>query len=211
MDKDQMNEIGQVDEARARQIDALARAMPKSVQPPEDLWPKIEAGLHGSESRIAPVRAWRSTWVQAAAAVLLVSVTATITTLVMREPQPETGETAAAGGSPAEVTMPLTDTVPADIGAAPDDSAVYWPRGLSGGIGSADYLAVNTLPEDTRKTFLDSLVEVQSARRAVEAALEEDPNNMWLRELWLHAYEQEMELLDDTNRVAHDMSGRLRT
>ncbi len=99
----------------------------------------------------------------------------------------------------------------APVGSDNGESAVYWPRGLSGGIGSAEYMAVNTLPDDMRRTYLDNLVEVQSARKTIESALEEDPTNMWLRELWLHTYEQEMELLDDSNRVAHEVSGRLTT
>lgn len=69
------------------QLRALLRgtaSLPRSVQPPHDLWPAILEGLDEPERRRARA-VWERRHVLAAAAVLLVVISSAVTTLLMRE------------------------------------------------------------------------------------------------------------------------------
>ena len=72
-----------------RAVLASAAALPRSIRPPRDLWPDIADRL-ASRTIQLPVRSipWRSWAPLAAAAVLLIAVTAIVTVLLSRPEAP---------------------------------------------------------------------------------------------------------------------------
>lgn len=173
----------------------LAKQLPRDVQPPKDLWPGIEARLDAvsEEPEHGPERRW---WLQAAAAVAMVVASSIIAVVVMNDP-----------GEPVSVvdTAPAVGEVPKSLDVPP------WPESVDGNLGAPEIYAIETLPAEVREDVITSLADVRSARKAIEEALEQDPNNAWLSSLWMHAYEQEMELLEDAAWATNSLEERVRT
>lgn len=77
-----------------RRLLAMARAAPRGVAPPDDWWPAIRTTI--GQRKIVPIGAipsqpprpwWTRPWAMAAAAVLLVAASATVTAIVVRPPE----------------------------------------------------------------------------------------------------------------------------
>ncbi len=78
---------------RLRRLLAMAREAPRGVAPPDDWWPAIRSTIN--QRKIVPLGAvpnqpsrpwWTRPWALAAAAMLLVAVSAAVTAIVLRPP-----------------------------------------------------------------------------------------------------------------------------
>ena len=176
--------------------EVLAGRLPRDVQPDRDLWMGIEARLDAEpEAPVGKARAGRlpTVWLQAAAAVVVV-LTASIFGVVWMTDSGTPVEIAATSPVPGEA--PDTPQVPVWPGSMADDPAVY---------------AIEALPVEVREEVKISLAELRAARKAVEDVLEQQPNNAWLRSLWMHTYEQEMKLLEDVAWATNSLEKRMKT
>jgi hypothetical protein len=185
------------------EIEALARQLPPDLPLPADLWPEIEPRLGppqpesawtleslarqlpaesappvdlwpGIAARLTPHRAnvLRSR-VAAVVAAALLAIAAALLALMVQAPLPEP-QLADAGNEPARRASSLAMTWMLETPAV--DPAV------------AAELARN-------------LELVQSERLAIESAMDIEPGNLLLRELWGHVYATELELNDTLGRT----------
>lgn len=173
-----------------RSLRADARALPRGIRPPRDLWPEIRGRIEGSRtvevdfgrrSRRSP-RAARG-WLAAAAAVLVVASSA-VTTWVLRD-------------GPA----PLAEVVPVAAPArTPSALAAFRPA-------EAEYLRTTdelTAVLEARREVLDprTVAVVESNLRIIDGAIAEaraallaDPQNRDLTEMLSGVYRQKVDLL----------------
>ncbi len=167
-----------------RVVLSAATALPRSIAPPRDLWPDISSRLptrRGTPtSRIA---AW-SRWVPlAAAAAVLITVSAAITYRFSR---------------PSAPGPDLTAAVPASVvGFAADREYV---------LAAADLQRVLTegrgrLAPSTVELLERNLAVIDAAIAEARAALEADPANADLRALLWGAHRQKLDLLDRATRL----------
>ncbi|HXY75658.1 MAG TPA: hypothetical protein VEH54_02005 [Steroidobacteraceae bacterium] len=185
-----------------RKVKALAE-LARSIEPPSDLWPAIEArldprtrqGAPGGGAplvrRIAPPR-----WLAAAAMVAAVAVGVWIgRSLLPGALPPSAAPTAAA---PTRVN-------PA-IGAptALDTAYVSDPRYERDRAALMKSLAVRleALPPPARAKVVASLQAITKAKEDLEAALGKDPGNALLEELLVNTYQDEMRVLTDLHEAS---------
>ena len=142
------------------------------VEPPEDLWPGIEARIRAESTSAAQrVTSGWRTTSLLAACVALVA----LGSVFMLAPWPPG-----------------------------DDPSVDSGQLTAGGDPGADFEAL--FPPDagspqTRSVYRDHIVLVRDQREAIEASMEQYPNDASLRTLWRHAYETELALIDEAERV----------
>ena len=167
-----------------RGVLASAAALPRSIRPPRDLWPDIADRLASRTTR-PPFRSipWRSWAPLAAAAVLLIAVTAIVTVLLSR---PE---------------APVAVTAPPDQqhieGFAADREYVLAAEDLERVLEEGrDRLAPATVAVLERNLAL-----IDAAILEARAALEADPANADLRALLWGAHRQKLDLLDRATRL----------
>lgn len=163
-----------------RLVLAAATALPRNIMPPRDLWPEIAGRL--------PVRrrhpaAWNQWIPLAAAALVLMAVTASITWQLSRSPEP--GPVISAGAPPAVV------------GFAADRDYVLAAEDLERVLAEGrERLAPSTVALLER-----SLAVIDSAIAEARAALDSDPANADLRALLWGAHRQKLDLLDRATRL----------
>ena len=167
-----------------RGVLASAAALPRSIRPPRDLWPDIADRLASRTTR-PPFRSipWRSWAPLAAAAVLLIAVTAIVTVLLSR---PE---------------APVAVTAPPDQqhieGFAADREYVLAAEDLERVLEEGrDRLAPATVAVLER-----NLARIDAASLEARAALEAAPANADLRALLWGAHRQKLDLLDRATRL----------
>jgi anti-sigma factor RsiW len=167
-----------------RNVLATAMSLPKSISPPRTLWPDIAARL-APRGGPQPARriAWRRWAPLAAAAVLLVTVTAVLTFRLSRP------------GSPGGV--PVTSTQPQVAGFAADREYVLAAEDLERVLAEGrEHLAPATVAVLERNLAL-----IDAAIAEARAALEADPANADLRALLWGAHRQKLDLLDRATRL----------
>ena len=169
----------------ARGLAAPLAGLPRSIEPPRDLWPAISARTatraapgSGPATRHRPVLA-------IAAALALIAGSSAVTMLVMRDPGPEPAPVAAVPGPP-----------------APRFEARYVAETRE----LADLLERQRelLAPETVVTLERNLAIIDSAIADSRAALAADPSNGELELLLRAGYEQKVALLQQATRLARE-------
>ncbi len=169
-------------EVAAREdLRAPTAALPRTIEPPRDLWPAIDRAL--DDPAVIPIDARRRTLrvpALAAAAIVLVVLTAALTTMFLR-----TSDTAMArklkGMSPVAVEP---------AGASSEELL----RALE----------AQNLPPETMAIVQRNLAVIDVAIAELETALAEDPDNEELARMLVSVHRQRAELVEGAARAKED-------
>ena len=212
------------DNDRQKRVASL-RDLPRSVQPPRDLWAGIEAQLVSPAAVAAekPPVATRSTarnlanlrWMAAAAVIAALAVGMWIGRSVLPN---GTGSTA-----PPIIAKNPPLTNPMSPGSAGQNSLIEGTD--HGGAFQAAYFAdpkyrqtradllksveakINTLPPDSRQKVISSLQTIHRSMKDLEDALGKDPSNVLLQELLFNTYQDEMRVLTTVHEAGTTAEG----
>jgi len=159
--------------------EAMVAGLPKDIPPPDDLWSGIASELQRDDGA-GSATARRHIWQTLAASVAFVAIV---------------GFSLLRLGT---LSGTVTDTAPDRVASESVDDWLSQSAFESEFVGS---LAMTAAFEDARRTYLQEIVEVRSQREIIEDSLARYSDNPALRELWLHAYETELLLIDEAGRV----------
>jgi len=166
------------DRDRLEELLEQSRALPAEVEPPAELWNLV----HQRIVPAPPSSGMRNAWLLAAAALLLVAVTSTVTALLVRRPQ-----TIAVRHEPAPAAAAMLPVAARAV--------------------DADYQAVireldQTLAQRRSQLAPETIAKVEASLRVVDQAIGEarralaaDPANRDLVDLLAASYERKLELL----------------
>jgi hypothetical protein len=175
--------------ASIRELRDLAAALPRSLEPPRDLWPGIEARV--SATKVVRGRFGRRAILAAAAAVVIVSSVVTAYFL---------------GRSQAVM---VTAEAPTVVESGPSDVLLASFEGL----GVYNYLDTRTelldalearkheLSGETMEVVMDNLLLIDQAMDRIAEALGEDPENEFLMKQLAGAYRRQIDLLQRAVRM----------
>ena len=177
-------------------LDELTAALPREIAPPPDLWPAIRAELAPRSART--VR-WTAGW-RLAAAGLVIAASSSILTLLAVRARSDAGDAPAvaiADRAPAHPRTPAPARLPAHL--------VVAERGYARSIDALwrtlderrDSLAPSTVATVER-----SLRIADSAIAEARSALEQDPANGVLADLFVSNYERKIDLLRRATELA---------
>jgi len=185
----------------ARRVSSL-RELPKSIEPPHDLWTRIEARLTdipadaaAGEAMPARGRDTRLRWLAAAAMVACIAVGVWIgRSLLPGVPGAGTGP---ASAGDALIVPDLSRT-------AFDAAYVSNPRYAQERAALVRSLQARlaALPPPARAKVLASLASIEKAKADLEQALGRDPGNALLQELLVNTYQDEMRVLTDVHEAS---------
>ena len=180
-----------------------AGRLPREIRPERDLWPEIEARLDAGRRPVPG----RSRWPLAAAlaaAVALVTVSSLITIQVTQRP----------------------DTAPVSQAAGPNGLARPAGHLSRAAAFGPDYVLgpkyekarqqlyreldeqLETLPPRTRQVVKDNLAQIRRALAEINGALADDPGSVLLQQLLMAAYQDELNVLMEVNRMAQSLPTR---
>ena len=191
------------DVGRIRALLATADALPDAIEPPDDLWPAIQARVRGSDARPAvesdPTRSARAATVipirrprreylwLAAAALLLIIATSAITALIVGDERPI-------------AAVPSTQ----------ENDSIEAPariRAVSDEYDRLDRDLARRLDEQREKLQPETIEKVERnlqiidrAITEIRQALAEDPNNEALEQLLKASYGQKSALLQQVSQ-----------
>ena len=180
-----------------------ARALPRDIKPERDLWPDIAARIGAEEAAPAGPNRWRLVGA-VAAAVALVAVSSLMTLWLTDEPAPvvvHQGPPAGGLATPAR-SLPLEASFGAGYTLGPryERARNELTRDLDRQLAA--------LPEDTRALVNRNLAQIREALAEINDELSEDPNNVLLQQLLLAAYQDELAVLMNVNRMAQTLPTR---
>jgi hypothetical protein len=189
------------DVERIRDLLARAAALPKAIDPPEDLWSGIQsrlrptgAGAGDPPARAIPTRrsAWTDRrWLAAAAAVLLVVASSGITALVMTQ---RGDNLVADGGRGAVIGQPAESAATFQTVSAEYDRM---DRELAALLSSQR----EKLQPETVAKVERNLAIIDDAIAEIRQALREDPGNDALHQLLKASYGQKAALLRQVSQT----------
>ena len=173
---------------RERLVDLIAeaRALPESIAPPAELWSAVRGRLAPPPVTVTSLGTAQR-WQLAAAAVVLVVLSASVTALLLRRPS----------ASESSRNLVATGRAPSTAPAQPAGARAV----------AADYEAtIRQLREtlDERRSQLDpgTVAKVEASLRVIDSAIAEargalaaDPANLTLLDLLAASYERKLELL----------------
>lgn len=173
------------DVERIRSLLATVATLPRSVEPHIDLWPAIRAQVTARPSEALPVRRAATersfSWL-AAAAVLLIIATATLTTLIVRDEPAQV-----AGGA----ELPAAAHGGATPGSNVSDDYDHMDRAIAAQLaGQRDKLQPETIEKVER-----NLLIIDRAIGEIRQAMAEDPGNAALKLLLEASYGQKAALV----------------
>ena len=179
---------------------ATLRELPQSIEPPQDLWPRIEAQLEDRASvagrapampRRRPGQALR--WLAAAAMLASLAVGVWIGRSLM--------PSAVGTGPPTAMKMPV---VPGLAPTTLDTDYVRDPRYARQRTELVRALQerLAALPAPARAKVSASLAAIEKAKKDLEQALGHDPSNALLQELLINTYQDEMRVLTDVHEAS---------
>jgi hypothetical protein len=172
--------------------DALERRLkqlPGELPPARDLWPEIAARIEAAaEGGAAPKRSpWgRGGW-RVAALAASVALAAVLVARFDRDPPPDTSAT------------PALATAPATFGAGHELGSEY--RAARAGLTHDLESRLEALSPEARETVMENLAVIRQAAAEIDAALAKDPGNGLLQQLLLAAYQDELSVLANMQRV----------
>lgn len=186
-----------------RKVGSLGE-LPQSIEPPHDLWPRIEAqlgeipqGAGAAGKRPQERRALRARWLAAAAMVACVAVGVWIGRgLLPGGPGVQIAEDQGHGVTPTETWVPHSVYVK-DPRYEQQRAALV--RDLQA------RLAALSPPE--RAKVMASLEAIEKAKKDLEEALGHDPGNALLQELLVNTYQDEMRVLTDVHEASEPGRG----
>jgi len=171
-------------------LDEQLAALPRSIEPPQDLWPQIEAAIR-------PGRRSRSPWPLAlAASVVVAAVSIMVTWKLVRAPAvpPLASNTAAP-------TQPAT----AVSFALPQQAAYLAARA---GLEQVFRERLKLLRPDTRAKIEANLAIIRTANDSIRQALEADPSSPLLLQQLQSTQQQEVDLYSNVARNTDPAIGR---
>ena len=175
----------QFDRDPVTRLDEALELLPRSIEPPRDLWPAIEARL---EPRPAgATRRWA--WLAAAGVLLVVGSSLITATLLRRAPEvtaqvpPERPATATpAAFGPGQRLDPSYDQVRQQLASSLEQR-------------------IERLPPEVRTKLEANLAELRRATAEINAALELSPGDPLLEELLINSYQDELAVLASVNQL----------
>lgn len=171
-----------------RNLRDSAAALPRSLEPPRDLWPGIAAEI--GESKVVRGRFGRSAFLAAAAAVLVVSLVVTAY-FVGRS------QVTVATVSPAVVEIGPSDVLLASFeGLGVDNYSSRRAELLDALEGRS-----HELSPETMDVVMDNLQVIDQAMDRIAVALGEDPENEFLMKQLAGAYRRQIDLLQRAVRL----------
>jgi hypothetical protein len=175
------------------------RDLPRSIEPPRDLWAGIEARIVAERApTVAEVSTKRGAhahlrWIAAAAIIAALAVGVWIG----RSFLPTGGS-----GTPlvAHVNPPpssVSNATPADATAAIQAAYIADPkfRQQRAALVKSLEAKLATLPPESREKVIASLATIHQSMQVLEEELGKDPTNALLQELLLNTYQDEMRVL----------------
>lgn len=179
-----------------RELDAMLRALPRSTDPPEDLWPEIAASV-GARPRGRSRVAW------AAAAAIAIGTAAWWSS--RPTPGPEAAPFVAEAARPAIAIEALPTPVRVEPVAAPEFTALIPEesnlRAASLALASAYASRRGGLDRTLLATFDDNLGIVDDAIERSRAALTTSPDDPGLQRALDRAYRHKLSLLRRATEV----------
>jgi hypothetical protein len=170
-------------------LNELTAALPREIAPPPDLWPAIRGELAPRTSRTVH---WNPRWRLAAAALLVAAGSSILTLFAVRGREHAQGAVAVAPVEPAPTPRLPTHLAVAERGYERSVDALW--RTLD---ERRDSLAPSTVATVER-----SLRIADSAIAEARSALEHDPSNRVLAELFVSNYERKIDLLRRATELA---------
>lgn len=181
------------EERLLRALIAEAAALPKEMLPARDLWPEVATRLRGPEGARLVARptlaTWRSPMAMAAAASVLLALTATLW-VRGHGPRPAT-----------EVTPGTLQTVASvDPGADLLDTEREYARATADLMAAIESQKAALTPE-TRQVLDANLETIDEALAQVRAALRKDPGNGPLTHLLTSTHQKKLDALQRVVRL----------
>jgi hypothetical protein len=172
------------EERALRRVLDQARALPRGVEPANDLWPAIERQIRSGTVREGRFGQWLLAGrpLLAVAAVLVAALGAVVGLLVVHETR--RGPAAAEPGAVRLAVAP----------AAAPDAAAEFTRARTELRAALEARRADLSPA-TRAVIDRNLGVIEQAAAEIETAMANDPGNQHLRGLLLAVYRQEIELL----------------
>jgi hypothetical protein len=190
-------------EDRLERLDAQARRLPVDIPPERDLWPGIAARIAEAPAPESGPRDWRMVGA-IAAAVALVAVSSMVTLWVAgpREPAVVAVPSAPSGMTRQARTIPGGATFGPDVSLGPKYERAR--QQLSRDLDEQ----LSALPPESRDVVEKNLAQIRQALSEINSALAEDPGNLLLQQLLMAAYQDEMSMLMEMNRMAQSLTTR---
>lgn len=157
------------------------------IQPARDLWPGIEAAI----ARPAAGRRWQGMLAQAAAVLLLVGASSSLTYLAMRD-----GNVATLPPATALHFEPVSGSFGSQYNLGPDFQDAR--SDLQGRLQQA----LDRLEPGTRLVVENSMAAIHEAIDEMNRALDQEPDNVLLQELLLSTYRRELTLMIKVDGMA---------
>jgi len=184
----------------ARKASSL-RELPQSIEPPHDLWPRIEAQLPDIAADAAlqgttPARrGTRLRWLAAAAMVASVAVGVWIgRALLPGIPGRRTPHSSA----DSQAVVPNLATTAFDVAYVNNPRYAQERAALVRSLQAK----LAALPPPARAKVSASLATIEKAKADLEQALGRDPSNALLQELLVNTYQDEMRVLSDVHEAS---------
>ena len=182
-----------MNEQRDDKLTAAARQLATGIRPQRDLWPDIERAIAEPEPRRSR---WTPMFAQAAAIVLLVGASSALTYLAVKDDKP----------------VVITQQ-------SPEYSFQRAAFGSSYTLGS-DYLETRAdvvarfeqqlerLSPAERQDVEQSLEVIRGAINDINAALQQDPDNILLQDLLMKTYHEELNVMRKVGGVTQSVMSR---
>jgi hypothetical protein len=180
---------------RSQRLDERLARLPAEIPPARDLWPEIATRLETGDGRLAPParkRALRP----------LVAVAATVVVAVLAASLYRGGEAPSTGVVPAGVPVPMAST----FGPGHQLGSGY----LAARAGLTEDLerSLAALSPETRAIVLENLETIRRSAAEINTALGKDPANVLLQQQLLAAYQDELSVLANLQRVTERLPTR---
>ena len=185
--------------------------LPQAVQPPHDLWARIEAGIvaerqgaaaNTNTGRRAGSNFTRLRWMAAAAVIASLAVGMWIGRSVAPTTRPATNP---AGGPGTTASLPQVNDGAAALQAAYIVDPKY--RKQREALVKSLEAQLASLPPDSRAKVISSLATIHKSMQDLEAALGKDPSNALLQELLVNTYQDEMRVLTTVHEASEAGEG----
>jgi hypothetical protein len=191
------------DNLQGKKVSSL-RDLPRSIEPPRDLWAGIEARIAAERPVVvqAPARRGSVThlrWIAAAAVIFALAVGMWIGRSVPPTGGPGTTPPVAHNNTP-----PPGNVAPANPAAAIQAAYIADPhfREQRAALLKSLEAKLATLPPESREKVIASLTAIHNSMHVLEEELGKDPTNALLQELLTNTYQDEMRVLTTVHEAS---------